>query len=295
MGQRAPLGNVLVATDLSAGATRALERASRLPLGSGSTLTVLHVLSPEYEPEDRAEAERALDRNASLAAGRVAESGASSVRVVPRIVEGKPFVEIIRAAREGQNELVVVGRHGRRTFRDLLLGSTAERVIRKGRTSVLIVTAPASAPYGHPLVALDFSDRSRHALELAWRLADAVSLDVVHAYEVVSRRAIERAGFSPEDGLQYELHTQRYVHDVMQRFLAASHAVAATPIAREGDPRSVILDVAAERHADLLALDTHGRSTAAHVLIGSVAEAVIRHARCDVLVASAAGPTFELP
>ncbi|HZP42431.1 MAG TPA: universal stress protein [Candidatus Binatia bacterium] len=56
-----------------------------------------------------------------------------------------------------------------------------------------------------------------------------------------------------------------------------------------------MLDVAAERDADLLALGTHGRSGLAHVLLGSVAEAVIRAARCDVLVARAAGAAVEVP
>jgi nucleotide-binding universal stress UspA family protein len=213
-------------------------------------------------------------------------------------VEGRPFVQIIRAAREGASELVVVGRHGQRRFRDLLLGSTAERVIRKGRTSVLIVTAPATTAYRQPLVAVDFSDRSRHALELAWRLADGApgALGVVHAYEALSQRAIERAGFSFEDGVHYQLQARRHVDDVIRRFLAGSQAgAAAAPIAREGDPRGVILDVTAEHHADLLAIGTHGHSAAVHVLIGSVAEAVIRQAGCDVLVASAPERPFELP
>ena len=53
----------------------------------------------------------------------------------------------------------------------------------------------------------------------------------------------------------------------------------------------MILEVAAERDADLVALGTHGRSGVAHVLLGSVAEAVIRAAGCDVLVARAVGPS----
>jgi nucleotide-binding universal stress UspA family protein len=64
---------------------------------------------------------------------------------------------------------------------------------------------------------------------------------------------------------------------------------------RGGDARQVILDVAAERNADLVALGTHGRSGVAHVLLGSVAEAVIRAAGCDVLVARAVGLPFKLP
>jgi universal stress protein A len=57
----------------------------------------------------------------------------------------------------------------------------------------------------------------------------------------------------------------------------------------------VILDLAAERVCDLVALGTHGRSGLAHVLIGSVAEGVVRTARCDVVVARPLELPFSLP
>lgn len=63
----------------------------------------------------------------------------------------------------------------------------------------------------------------------------------------------------------------------------------------EGDPRSVILDAVARRGCDLVALGTHGRSGLSHVLLGSVAEAVVRAATCDVLVARPVGLQFKLP
>ena len=88
---------------------------------------------------------------------------------------GYPFVEIIREARRGHNELVVIGRHGWRTFREILLGSTAERVIRTSDTSILVVAARPSAPYERPLVAVDCSETSRSAMKLAWQLADRAS------------------------------------------------------------------------------------------------------------------------
>ena len=184
---RRPLGNVLVATDFSAAGTYAVGRAARLPIGPGSTLTVLHVLRPGCAPEDRADAECALGYAASVAADSVARVGRKGVDVFPHLTEGTPFVEIIRGARHGRNELIVVGRHGERTFRELLLGSTAERVIRKGDTSILVVASRPAAPYARPLVAVDCSDTSRRAVELAWRLADPglQALDVVHAYEPI--------------------------------------------------------------------------------------------------------------
>ena len=64
---------------------------------------------------------------------------------------------------------------------------------------------------------------------------------------------------------------------------------------RPGDARAVILAEAVRRKVDLLVLGTHGRSGLAHLLVGSVAEAVVRGGTCDVLVARAAPRDFRLP
>lgn len=297
MTERRPLGNVLVATDFSATATHAVERAARLPISLGSALTVLHVLRPGCLPEDRLDAECALADAASVAADSAARVGRKDVDVFPRLVEGTPFVEIVRSGRHGRNEFIVVGRHGERTFRELLLGSTAERVIRKGDTSILVVASPPAAPYERPLVAVDCSDTSRRAVELAWRLADpGLPLDVVHAYEPIPESALRRAGLFGEAARQYNFEAKQRAQAAVETFLAAGDAPApANIILQEGDARQVILDVAAQRDANLLALGTHGRSGLAHVLLGSVAEAVIRAAGCDVLVARAVGLPFKLP
>lgn len=64
---------------------------------------------------------------------------------------------------------------------------------------------------------------------------------------------------------------------------ATARLPGARPLIREGAPRAVILDVAAEVDADLVVMGTHGRSGLAHVVFGSVAEHVVRHSRVPVL------------
>jgi len=76
--------------------------------------------------------------------------------------------------------------------------------------------------------------------------------------------------------------------DEMSR-LAARFPGART-IVREGSPRPVILQVAAEVGADLIVMGTHGRTGLAHVLFGSVAEHVVRHSRIPVLTVREAEP-----
>jgi len=291
---REPLGNVLVATDFSTFAGAAVQRAAQLPMTQGSTLTVLHVVPPGCRAEDRADAQRALDDAASAARDAAAQIGCPTRDVFPRLVEGTPFVEIVGATHHGRNDLVVVGRRGDWTFREFLLGSTAERDVRKSETAVLVVASAPTAPrYGRPLVALDCSETSRRALKLAWRLADPAvrALAVVHAYPAIPETAIRRAGFSLEDALECRRESERRARAELESFLMAGSApIPTTIMLHDGDPRRVILDLLEERRADLVAVGSHGRSGLPYVLLGSVAEAVIRAGTCDVLVAHSPGP-----
>lgn len=298
MTDRRPLGNVLVATDFTENGTCAVERAGWLPMSAGTTLTVLHVVRPASDPEHRVSAERALDVAASRAREALARAGRRGVDVFPRLVEGMPFVEIVRGARQGRNELVVLGHHGERTFRELLLGATAERAIRHGDTSLLVVQSHAVRPYERPLVAVDCSDTSRAALELTCRVLDAgmEAVEVVHACEPVLDSTLRRASLIGEAARRYHVEAKRRGQVAVEAFVAALQAGTPRNIAvREGDARRVILDVVAQHDADLIAVGTHGWTGIAHAVLGSVAEAVIRAASCDVLVARAVGLRRDLP
>lgn len=272
-----PLGNVLVAVDLSASAAAVIERAARLPITAGSSITLFHVL-----PLPNAAAEEAAQGVLAASAARISELAAEGVQVYTALGHGTPFVEIIRRARDERVVLIVVGRHGHRTFAGALIGSTANHVFRKGDVPILIVSGAPDGAYRRPMVAVDLSDTSRRALELALRVIDpqAEPIEIVHSWSVA-------AGGDPE-----ERHGT-----ALARFLAEFGDAAARwhVIVRQGDARAVILAEAARRRTDLLVLGTRGRSGLAHILVGSVAEAVVRAAPCDVLVARAAQREFRLP
>lgn len=266
MSEARELGSILVATDFSESAQHALDRTALLPLGLGSSIEVLHVagereLTGEDMPrleEARQRVQRALD-----------SAGRSRHHVVVSSDRGRPFEEIARVAHHDHAELVVLGRNGERRFRHKLLGSTADRVIRHGDVSVLVVAGTPEGPYRKPLVAVDLSESSRLALALVLGL--------------------HRGSPEPIDVLRVTPHPagEREARAELVMFLAEMQAPRAgwNAIVRPGDPRTVILEQARRRLSDLIALGTKGRTGLPHVLLGSVAEAVIRDARCDVLVA----------
>ena len=278
------LRRVLVAVDLSPNSAAVVSRVAQLPLVDRATLSVLHVMpggmGPALLPDTSAESE--AQRGLAAAAAQLTEQLPAGVEVTTALVYGVPFVEIIRRARDEHAELVVLGRHGHRAFVDALMGSTSERVLRKGDVPTLIVGGTPHGPYRRLLVAVDLSDTSRRALELALRVIDVSSAEigVVHDWSMAAGGdPAEREGSALGDFLA------QYGEAAMRWDVAV----------RPGDARVVILGEAARRKADLLVLGTHGRSGLTHALVGSVAEAVVRAAPCDVLVARAAARTFALP
>jgi nucleotide-binding universal stress UspA family protein len=296
---RRPIGNVLVATDFSPRAARAVARAARLPITPGSSITILHVLARGAPPDAERDARRVLAQQAASARRAAREAGLTDVEVFTTVARGKPFVEIIDGARHATAHLIVVGRHGQRPFRDLLVGSTAERVVRKGATPTLVVSAGGSGPYRRPRVAVDGSNTSRRAFELALQIAGSPTggFDVVHAYGVPYESGERPSGIRETNLSAYGFETGKAARAMVEDLLVSLKVERGkfTALLRRGDPRRVILQVATQRRSDLLALGTHGQSDLAHVLIGSVAEAVVRAAPCDVLVARPAGFRFSLP
>ena len=288
---------LLVATDFSRGAEYALARAVRLPLPPGATIHLLHILPDGIPPELRARAETKalsqLKRAASEALREAKSAGNTGVIVTHEFLTGQPYIEIIQQARLKSADVVVIGRHGKRVVRDLFLGSTAMRVVSKGDFPVLVVNRSPSGPYQRPMVAVSLEDTSRAVLELASRALEpsAMLIPVVHAY------IFPFEGFVIPYLPKYRMYCKKEATEGLKRILqpGAGHDLPWKAVVRPGDPRTVLVQEAVRRRTDLIVAGTHARSGLSHVLLGSVAEWLIRAAPCDILVSRPARFSFELP
>jgi nucleotide-binding universal stress UspA family protein len=206
------------------------------------------------------------------------------------LLEGAPDDEIIGLARDG--DAVVMGTHGRGAVAHLFVGSVAERVVRRSPVPVLCVRAGSAAalPAKRILVPIDFSEPSRAALSLAARLGDATnaSVDVLHVWE-----SPDTAGAPAGDAVVVHLvggqrsslpeFLQANAKQEMHTFLAGLEDRGRVELKHEltsGRPADAIVD--ASQGYDLVVMGTHGRRGLPHVLLGSVAEKVVRRATCPV-------------
>jgi universal stress protein A len=137
------LGTILHPTDFSALSEHAFHLACSLARDHGGRLIILHVaeppvvgygdaLTPPPQGDWKAIEERLLQIRAPDA----------RVAVKYRLVEGDPATEILREARESNCDLIVLGTHGRTGLAHLLMGSVAEKVVRKASCPVLVAKAP---------------------------------------------------------------------------------------------------------------------------------------------------------
>jgi universal stress protein E len=288
-----PLTRLLVATDFSPGSRWAMLRAAQLPLAPRARVAIVHVLEAEGAPSAAvartaaADVGRRLRRVAEQFTADVRARGLDRVRAEPVVVEGQAFVRIVQLARRRRAELVVVGPHGKRTVRDLLLGTTAQRVARKSPVPVLLVKREPEGPYERPLVATDLEAGWRHVLEMAWRVlepgVDRVTL--LHACHPPFEGWIFM-GTAPGERHRWRRAALRGAAtrvETLRQDLGAEKG-RVQPRVRYGDPRNVIGAEAARTHADLVVVGSHRRIGLARVLLGRVAERIAQALPCDVLI-----------
>jgi nucleotide-binding universal stress UspA family protein len=148
------LHTVLCAADFSGCSRYAFEVARALARDHHARLVVLHVATPP-PLVTWGELERALDRRDGYRAElahklRESYPGDGPGAVEYRVEDGDPATEIAALAREVECDLLVLGTHGRTGLDRLLLGSVAEKVLRKAPCPVLTVKAPPGTQEGGP-------------------------------------------------------------------------------------------------------------------------------------------------
>jgi nucleotide-binding universal stress UspA family protein len=139
---------ILVPTDFSEASESAVKYAKALAEAFGSSLHLVHVMEDLLAhawaaevyvasmPNLRAEIEKeAAERLGAM----VTDPECQRLRVTTAIIAGSPFLEIIRYARANSVDLIVIGTHGRGPIAHMLLGSVAEKVVRKSPCPVLTV------------------------------------------------------------------------------------------------------------------------------------------------------------
>ena len=291
----AALNHLLAATDFSAPARHAAERAALVARSTGAELDLIHVatLAPmeklrqligDLPPEiEQRLLDASRDELQQLAAMLQTRHG---VAADSQVVCGSLLDEISRRASSLTADLLVFGSHGSSFMRHLLLGSTAERLLSRSTLPMLVVKQAAHEPYKTLLVPVDFSPSSRRALALAQAIAPRAEIILLHVAALPFEGKLRYAGIDDDIIARYQTAAMLEA----RRSLAALQARAAPDTAgirlevRQGDPSQSILQFEQEFDCDLIVIGKHGESLAEDLLLGSVVRHVLEESQNDLLI-----------
>ena len=257
----------------------ALKRASLLHLAPEAHVAILMRQGADLTGSDLAPSEARLAARLQAVGGRLSRIGLST--------DDDVVAAFSRYREQDGPELVIIAREPRGVIARLL-GDTPEKLARHGRAPVLVTRLPAREPYRRVLVGIDYSEVSREALELALRLTkpEAGTLDVLHCHDTSYALVLHQSGASAEQLTAYYRRMYTEAEVKLRAFLGRylEHGADLHPLVRAGDPRAELEHAAREQGTELLVIGKRARQGLGHALLGSVAEACLRRAGCDVLV-----------
>lgn len=286
---------VLCATDLSADADLAVAAANDVAHLFGSRLAFVHavpypapaqVLFPHLV-QGTTDRLMAVSRIASeTVANRVASlTGLPVENIDVRVDVGAPDEVIVDAAVESGADLLVIGVAGSDSP-GARLGATALRIARHAHCPVLVVRkGPLTGPV---LAATDLSDPAQAALKMGSLLAEKTGEPMVALHVVdYSPIVVVPEAFGPGIPIPVSGEERQAILKAARERLAevlTRLAIKADRLSEEGSPVERIVCVAEEIEASLLVVGTAGGGGLRRMLLGSVAEDVLRQAPCSVLL-----------
>jgi nucleotide-binding universal stress UspA family protein len=313
--QQAPalnVENILVPIDFSKPSLRAVEFALPLVKQFGANLHLAHVFEPDYPLSSMVALplivpELEVGRRVRRHLKDVARKHSLELRRENiHAAKGKPFAEICRLARDRAIDLIVIATRGNTGLKHLALGSTAERVVRYSHCPVLVLRGreqtkttgrngrrQAEVKFEKILVPVDFSDCSMRAVDYAKRLASRFGSKLVLVHSVAIQYWITNDEYTRYDLPLLTQQSEKIAREQMRELVQKlkREGLEVTSSIEIGHAGLEICAQAEREHVDAIVTSTHGTTGLKHILLGSTAEYVVRHATCPVLVV----PSHERP
>ncbi|WP_375741517.1 universal stress protein [Pseudomonas boanensis] len=280
--------SLMLATDLSNRSERALLRAANLVRRFDCPWFILHVVDGD-QPQLRVELE--VEQVRRYLAERLDYFSELAGREPEIWVEvGDPAQHIGDCARWSEVELLVMGSHRKNPLRDIFVGTTLERVIRTSQVPVLLVNQVPEGDYKAPLLAVDCSSTSAHAVRTSQNLGLLPDSGVrtVHAFDPLGSTMLLAAGAPGAPAAipgDYAAAERTRITRELEEFLHREglESQVGLRLVEEGLPMTVLRRLVNDTPTDLLVMGTRGLTGVKRIMIGSVADAAMRELECDIL------------
>lgn len=274
---------ILATTDFSPRSHASLDRGALLSAQLGTELIYLHVMDDDTVDRLPGIRDGSADRTLQALAEKAGARWKISSGSVPQAIHA--------AAESSRADLIILGPPGRRTLREAITGTTAEKTIRHSDVPVLMTVTDVSGPYRNILLATDFSDASLKAAETlkSTGLLGQAGLTVLNVFEAPAIETLTRAPGTTEQLNQYIQSegekARQSLLTYIRRTELQTQAETVEPLLKlmRASAGRTICDAATEIGADLVVVGTHAKMGLARFVLGSVAEEVLRLSGSDVL------------
>jgi nucleotide-binding universal stress UspA family protein len=283
---------ILIGVDGSSSSDAVVQDAARRPWPVGSEFNVVTVVDPFFFPkapmpleEEKKRAQQSLEEQAKP----LVDGG---WRVGVKVILDNPRHALPRAASEWRAELVLLGSHGRGAVGRLLLGSTAQAVLRHSECSVEIVRSARTEKGCEGMRVLIPTDGSEYAevalqkvAERPWPKGSEFKIIASPEYPVLVGEypycAPEQLAEMTKNPRNHAIESAKTGVDLLGKTGLTVRSEVTDP---KETPAHAILAEADKWHANLIVVGSHGRRGFDRLILGSVSETVALHARCSVEV-----------
>ncbi len=287
---------IVAATDFSASAHDALERAAQIARAHGAELHLVHapahgmwsqgtgMFSHLFDDGNAPSVEQDRARLDKIAAGLTRRF---RIKPVCHVLPGKASEEIAAFAQSREADLVVVASRGEGGVKRLALGSTALKILWAALTPVLVVRDPTEAPYEKVLIATDLSERASYVCTKVAAIFPKAALTLVHAFRAEYETALELVGaradalrrYRAEEGTLAAERLEKLWDDVRGKTRRKAERVIA-----HGHPVPVVLKAVSEYSPEVVVLGKHAGPRWEEAVLGSVVQNLLQQIKADVLV-----------
>lgn len=267
--------------DLTAMGRRVADRARILAEDSDSRVNLVHVLEPVAEAMIGPGLARLMRDHQTFEARKTADwlAARTDVEITLDVVKGSPAWEL--ASRAKKADLILLGSS---TVDAFTAGPTTRRVAEMAQSDVLVVRRQPRVLYRRIIAAVDFSESSRVAVERALSLSSEADVTVMYSLPSRFDSLLADAGMFREEMDASRGERLEAAKDRMLEFSQDWNGQVRTMVT-DGPPNETIDEAVRRRNADLVVVGSRGATATRMVLLGSVAEGLIGHAPCDVLIA----------
>ncbi|MGB7846196.1 MAG: universal stress protein [Candidatus Acidiferrum sp.] len=286
---------ILVGVDGSSSSGAVIEEAASRPWPAGSEFAVVQVVDPFFFPKAPLLLEEAKKNTELTLAEQAKPLVDAGWQVSINVILDNPRHALPRAASEWKAELVLLGSHGRGAVGRLLLGSTAQAVLRHAACSVEIVRRAQKEETGSALegmrvlIPTDGSEYAEAALQSVadrpWPTGSEFKIIASPEYPVLVG---EYPYYAPEQLADLLKNSREHASESAKAgagLLAKAGLKVSSEVTEPKEtPAHAILSSAEKWSADLIVMGSHGRRGFDRLILGSVSETVALHAKCSVEV-----------